>query len=426
MESFPELIGRYHPAAFAVMRATSRYARRDRADLASRRQTGPVTDILRLLHVADVHLGTPFAGRAPELRERLRDAVKQAFGNAVDEALVRRVDGVMIAGDLYEAATFSYADERWLARQLTRLAEANIGVFYATGNHDPAGARHREIAWPEGVEVFAMREPRRASLRRRDEIVLHVVGAGHESNAETTDLAAGFPAAAPGPPVIGLLHAQVGGAGAGRHARYAPTDAATLDSKGYAYWALGHVHQRQRLTGSTLAIYPGNVQGRDPTETGPRGAALVELTLDGLASFRWLDLAPLVWLGLEAWLDESIRDADEALDAVRRSVEQAVAAGSRERTLVRIAVSGRSPAASRLSDGELTAQLSREAASALGLADLEMVIGDLRRPVDVESRRGRPDVLGIALDLAAASRGESSEGLFDGVEEELVERFTRS
>jgi DNA repair exonuclease SbcCD nuclease subunit len=385
-----------------------------------------VTDILRLLHVADVHLGTPFAGRAPELRERLRDAVKQAFGNAVEEALARRVDAVMIAGDLYEATTFSYADERWLTRQLARLCEAGIGVYYATGNHDPAGARHREIAWPAGLEVFAAREPRTVPLHRAGEIVLRVAGAGHESNAETTDLAAGFPAAAPGPPMIGLLHAQVGGAGAGRHARYAPTDAATLDSKGYAGWALGHVHQRQRLGTSTLAIYPGNVQGRDPTEPGPRGAALVELTPDGLASFRWLDLAPLVWLGLETWLDESVRDADEALEAIRRGIEQAVEAGSRERTLVRIAVSGRSPAASRLTDSELTAQLAREATAELGLADLEIVIGDLRRPVDVESRRGRPDVLGVALDLAAASRGEFSEALLDGAEEELVERFTRS
>jgi len=385
-----------------------------------------MADVLRLLHLADVHLGTPFAGRSPELRERLRGAIKQAFAGAIQEALARGVDAVTISGDLYEATTLSYADGRWLVSQLKTLTEAGIGVFYATGNHDPAGLRQREIAWPDGVEVFAAREPRTVALERHGQTLLKVVGAGHETSAETLNLAAAFPAARPGPPVVAVLHTQVGGAGGDRHARYAPCEVADLESRGYACWALGHVHQRQRLAISTLAIYPGNVQGRDPSETGQRGAALVEIDAGGLASFRWLDLAPLVWLDLEARLDESVRDPDDALEVIRRSVELAVPTESRERTLVQIVISGRCPAATPLSDAELIAQLSLEAASTLGLADLEMVIGDLRRPVDVQARRGRPDVLGIALELTPAQRAEHPGGLLDGAEEELVERFTRS
>ena len=42
---------------------------------------------MRFLHVADVHLDTPFASRSPEVRARLRDATREAFRAAVDLAL---------------------------------------------------------------------------------------------------------------------------------------------------------------------------------------------------------------------------------------------------------------------------------------------------------------------------------------------------
>ena len=56
-----------------------------------------------------------------------------------------------------------------------------------------------------------------------------------------------------------MLHAQVDGA-AGARERYAPCAPEDLD-RGYAYWALGHVHLRQEIRAQPPAWYPGCLVG---------------------------------------------------------------------------------------------------------------------------------------------------------------------
>lgn len=46
--------------------------------------------------------------------------------------------------------------------------------------------------------------------------------------------------------------------------------------KGYDYWALGHIHERQILNEDPYIVYPGNPQGRSIKEDGSKGFYLVE------------------------------------------------------------------------------------------------------------------------------------------------------
>ena len=62
---------------------------------------------------------------------------------------------------------------------------------------------------------------------------------------------------------------------------------AALARAGYSYWALGHVHKREVIVEDGVHIvFPGNLQGRDVGETGPKGASVVEFDLDGTVCFR--------------------------------------------------------------------------------------------------------------------------------------------
>src|ERR1700761_9369652 len=54
-----------------------------------------------------------------------------------------------------------------------------------------------------------------------------------------------YPPAAAGFFNIGVFHTNL--AGISEHANYAPCSLETLKNKGYQYWALGHVHNRQVL-----------------------------------------------------------------------------------------------------------------------------------------------------------------------------------
>lgn len=127
-----------------------------------------------------------------------------------------------------------------------------------------------------------------------------------------------------------------------RGATYAPTKLDVLRSKGYDYWALGHVHKREIVSDEPLVVFPGNTQGRHIRETGPKGCELVTLETGGLRTeHRPLDV--LRWqvldidIGGAADLNEVLDRTAKALDAIMDEAEDQLSA-------VRVRLAGRSDA----------------------------------------------------------------------------------
>jgi len=87
---------------------------------------------MKLLHISDLHLGK----RVYEfsMLEDQKYILDQILKIAKDE----RADGVIIAGDLYDKSVPSAEAVQVFDRFLTRLAEAGIGVYAVSGNHDSA------------------------------------------------------------------------------------------------------------------------------------------------------------------------------------------------------------------------------------------------------------------------------------------------
>ena len=81
---------------------------------------------------------------------------------------------------------------------------------------------------------------------------------------------------------IGILHTSL--AGSRGHDLYAPCSVADLQSAGFDYWALGHIHIRAEYSGRTTVVMPGNPQGRDIGETGAKSVTLVTVADDGTLS----------------------------------------------------------------------------------------------------------------------------------------------
>ena len=98
-----------------------------------------------------------------------------------------------------------------------------------------------------------------------------VCGAGHENEREHRNLVSEFPEAQKGIPYIGLAHTMAHGVkGYSDHEVYAPCTLSDIKGKGYAYWALGHIHARSIIVEEPLAIYPGNLAGRNFSEDGQK------------------------------------------------------------------------------------------------------------------------------------------------------------
>jgi DNA repair exonuclease SbcCD nuclease subunit len=100
-----------------------------------------------------------------------------------------------------------------------------------------------------------------------------VHGQSYATRAVTSDLTLAYPPADPGLLNIGLLHTCFDGTLG--HDPYAPCTLDGLRSRGYAYWALGHVHEYTVVCEDPLVVFPGNLQGRHVRETGPRGACVI-------------------------------------------------------------------------------------------------------------------------------------------------------
>ena len=257
---------------------------------------------VRVLHLADLHLDSAYGGR-PGTRTVLRQATMESFDRAIALALDEELDVVVLAGDAFDEGALGHEYRSRFRAGVRRLASAGVHFIYATGNHDPGGAGSvaRRLDLPGGSRALHSRihlaldeRPRQLVLERDGRPALEVCAIGHGSARVTEDLAPRLGQWSTNDlPRLCVLHTQVGGAnGAGEHAAYAPSSAQSLARIDAHYWALGHVHVRGRAAPNIEAWYPGNVQGRNPKESGPKGGLLVELDAGGVASdVRFVALA---------------------------------------------------------------------------------------------------------------------------------------
>lgn len=287
---------------------------------------------MRFIHAADLHIDSPLRGlsRYPGAPlERLRGATRRALERLVDLALAEQVDFVLLAGDLYDRDWPDFHTGLFVRGQMVRLAQAAIRVFIVQGNHDAHGVITRQVSWPDNVKLFSSRS---AETVHWSELGVAIHGRSFPDRAVPEDLVPDYPAAVPGCFNIGLLHTSL--TGMEGHDTYAPTRLAVLQTKGYDYWALGHVHQRQVLSEQPRVVFSGNLQGRHAKETGPKGCELVSVQGADISSqcmaldvVRWhqltLDVTALTTLdGLTAYLAAQLQAAaqtaaSDVLHAVR-------------------------------------------------------------------------------------------------------------
>jgi DNA repair exonuclease SbcCD nuclease subunit len=113
-----------------------------------------------------------------------------------------------------------------------------------------------------------------------------------------------------------VLHTNL--AGMSDHANYAPCSLQTL-SKGYQYWALGHVHNRQILCADPYVVFPGNIQGRHGREQGEKSCELVTVADTGMISIMPISTSMVPWM--ETHIDASnCQISDEVYDQVRTTL----------------------------------------------------------------------------------------------------------
>ena len=250
------------------------------------------------IHCADLHLGEPFShvrlGSKGPWNEQIGQATFKAFEKVVDAALENRVDAILISGDVYNSDHHSLAAQMAFGRELYRAAQGGIGVFIVHGNHDPGEAWRADIPLPETVHVFSSDQVEGIPLLKDGEKVATVYGVSYKTRHTREDLAKDFHKNPDDGFAIGMLHTDAGVEGS----PYAPCTVEELKISGMDYWALGHVHTRRTLSTKPYIVYPGNTQGLDLTEIGPRGCYLVDVGAYGTITMKFIETDVIRWMDM--------------------------------------------------------------------------------------------------------------------------------
>jgi len=371
---------------------------------------------LRFVHAADLHLDSPFRGvgdASTALKDRLQAATLGALGRIVDHTIHSKADFLVIAGDIYDSKDRSLRALVSFRKEMERLAEQNIPVYIVHGNHDPLNGWGSGFKLPPNVVTFGGRIDSEPFIRRGRKVA-QITGVSYLEERVTDNLACSFKPVYGAPFSIAVLHANVGHQSG--HADYAPTTVGELLSAGFHYWALGHVHTRSILASEpAMVVYPGNTQGRNPRESGPRGCYQVDVDSFGRAHLEFVDTSIARWAHIEFSI-ASVGTMDQLVDAISEKA-RLEASGFEGPTVIRCTIRGKGPLHRDLQRDEM----NKELAEILGSIDRTVISESVRiatgPELDYESLVRTETMIGDLLKLSEIALEDSDmrERLIDSI-----------
>jgi DNA repair exonuclease SbcCD nuclease subunit len=371
--------------------------------------------MFKFIHAADVHLDSPLRGlsryeSAPA--ESIRNACRRAFENLVDLAIEEKVSFVLLAGDLYDGDWKDYSTGIFLSRQMGRLGQHGISVFAVAGNHDAANRMTKSLDNPDNMKILSSRK---VQTIRLDELGVAIHGRSFGTQHVDENLAVGFAAAERGIFNIGLLHTSLDGREG--HAVYAPCSADDLRSKGYQYWALGHIHKQEFVSQDPWIVFPGCIQGRHIREAGAKGCVLVTVEDGAVSAVETCPLDVMRWIECSVDLTDTA-ETREVFERARMSIENHSASADGRPIAMRIRFEGATSISDELSafperfDQQIKAIGAEIAGDALWIERVEnSTVGKL----DLESRLSDDSAFGKLLQdiLATPHSPDEIVGLKD-------------
>ena len=380
-----------------------------------------MSEAVRFLHLADVHIGFRVTRFDEQVARKLREARFQALDNALQIARDREVDFILVAGDLFDDNTVSRVE---VQRVYDMLKGKDMPVYVLPGNHDPycAGSVWQRLPWSDtagtSVHVLVDCEP----VRVREGVTLYPCPVIHTTSR--TDPTEWISAAKQGGGIrIGVAHGSVMDRDTLPEDDHPiptnATDVALLD-----YLALGHWHQPRDFRGHDGAnrmCYPGTIEqmafgatsdvsigwaayapGADREEF--RGSAPGQALVVQIAAPRAAPVVERVPTGQYVWKDERIVVSDdehfEGVFAETAKREQP------ERSLLRLSLAGVLSADSMLRLDGFREMLSRYMYCELDADGLMLVPDDER----LEEAAGQEVVGEVLKRIRGRLAGDADDG----------------
>ena len=365
------------------------------------------------IHTADLHLDSPFATLNPDnpdVADILRSATFDAFERIIQICLERKVDFLLVAGDIYDGADRSLRAQVKFRDGLKRLDNAGIQAYVVHGNHDPLDGWSSTLEWPSNVHIFGDHVETLEAKRDKD-LLACIQGISYPKREERRNLSLLFNRTGPAFH-IGLLHANVGSDTG--HEPYAPCKLEDLLKPDIDYWALGHIHSAKILSQNhPVVAYPGNTQGRNIRETGEKGCYLVTVREDRDVEFEFLATDVIQWKKVDFPI-RNLESEQELITALDQLCLELSKNEANRPVIARISLSGHGPLYKflRRPDAvsvllEILCETSMSRSPFVWVEQIHLRAGP---EIDPETKMEEKDFLG---DLLRLSREISNEGDFE-------------
>lgn len=220
---------------------------------------------IKILHIADVHLDSPFTLYNIGEAEKRRMELRAAFSSAVMFAKENGVQLCLIAGDLFDSEYITDDGAHFIFSVIKSCP--NCLFLLSPGNHDPASddSVYTTMKLPDNLYIF----------RKRDKLELSslgvcVYGVGFTSQIMTESPVSGWEK--PDDRFVNILLCH--GDTSSSSSPCGPITEQKLADSGFDYVALGHIHKPSGVlyAGNTAYAYPGCLVGRSYDEPGHHGA----------------------------------------------------------------------------------------------------------------------------------------------------------
>ena len=282
-------------------------------------------------HLADLHIGG-------WRDEKLKQLGLEALTRAIDTIIERRVDFVIIAGDLFNTAVPSIDAISHTTHELSRLRNENIPVYHIMGSHDysASGKTMLDVLEKAGLtmSVEHMRYTGKGTLVldpiRDEKTGIMLVGiSGRKGALESHTYRELDPNTSVDGVGIFLFHMLLSEF---KRKRYEQAESAPLSvlPHGYAYYAGGHPHfQEYRKSGNAIIAYPGplfpnNFEELETLRAG--GFYIVEGTQHGIETIEWIRIETRTVIPIHIDCDgmNPHRVHEAALNALNENLEDAI------------------------------------------------------------------------------------------------------
>ena len=335
--------------------------------------------MIRLLHLSDVHINAEFSMRSVNTRSLLKNAMRDAFSNAIQFAIDHKVDVVLIAGDLIDFEPISFQMQAFIKSKIQRCIDEKIHFMLCTGNHDYQGYGFLKVFFDNYYfQIFSEDMPLAKEIIAKDNSLFRVIGIGHNCKGETRNLIKTFPVKNESQLLtIGIAHANVlSNTTSDVDLVYLPTQLDDIKKLNYDYFALGHVHTRMFY--SDKIAYSGCIQGQHINESGPKGGIFCEIYDTGIVS-KAVNFHVIEFQSLTIELNQDIIEMSHLVTYIENRVQDVLVANQvdESRLILRVVMKGATQLYSKLMIEDNILFLEQDIVDRKGIVACEIVLDSI-------------------------------------------------